>query len=236
MILNTHITGDGEPLILIHSGGMTGLTEYQEQSEYFSVRNFKVIRPDLRGHGKSPGELDHYFNRCVQDLSDTLESLNVEQCHIAGVSIGGIAALMFAKAHPGKVKSLSFSGVLPSVPVNWTELSNEEAASYDQLFDNQEAVTFLNDIHGDNDWKATLQSFTAEDFYPFDETGDVSSLKTPTLCVVGDQQELEVSAALTYKQLNQNINISVIPFSGHLVHREQPDLYSEVLHTFIKNI
>lgn len=49
MILHTNITGEGEPFVLIHSGGMTGLTEYEAQSEYFSGLNFKVIRPDLRG-------------------------------------------------------------------------------------------------------------------------------------------------------------------------------------------
>ncbi|MEA1855186.1 alpha/beta hydrolase [Cytobacillus sp. FSL W7-1323] len=236
MILHTNITGEGEPLVLIHSGGMTGLTEYQEQSEYFSARNFKVIRPDLRGHGKSVGEIDNYFNRCVKDLNDTLEFLNIEQCHIAGVSIGGIAALLFAKVYPNKVKSLSFSGIFPVEPDNWTELSREEAASYEQLFNNEEAVAFLNEIHGESDWKLLLQSFNDEDFYPFDKTGDVSDIKIPTLCIVGEKQEIEVSAAITYKQLNYNINISVIPFSGHLVHREQPDLYTKTLHTFLNKI
>ncbi len=57
MILHTNIVGEGEPLVLIHSGGMTGLTEYHEQSEFFSARNYKVIRPDLRGHGKSMGKM-----------------------------------------------------------------------------------------------------------------------------------------------------------------------------------
>ena len=36
MILHTSISGEGFPLVLIHSGGMTGLTEYEEQSDYFS--------------------------------------------------------------------------------------------------------------------------------------------------------------------------------------------------------
>ncbi|MDX8367991.1 alpha/beta hydrolase [Cytobacillus sp. IB215665] len=235
MILHTNIIGEGETLVLIHSGGMTGLTEYQEQSDYFTARNFQVIRPDLRGHGKSVGEIDNYFSRCVKDLNDTLESLNIKQCHIAGVSIGGVAALLFAKEFPNKVRSLSYSGIFPVEPDNWAELSREEAEGYEQLFNNEEAVAFLNEIHGENDWKSLLQSFNGDKFYPFDETGDVANIKIPTLCIVGEKQELEVSAAITYKQLNASINIAVIPFAGHLVHREQPDLYSQILHTFIKN-
>ncbi|MFD2045293.1 alpha/beta fold hydrolase [Ornithinibacillus salinisoli] len=235
MILHTNICGDGDPLILIHSGGMTGLTEFQEQNEYFSTRNFKVIRPDLRGHGKSVGKIDNYFTNCVTDLNDTLEFLKVEKCHIAGVSLGGITALLFAKSFPNKVKSLSFSGVFPVEPNNWAELLREEAEHYEHLFNNKEAVSFLNEIHGKNDWKTLLQSFNDDDFYPFDKTGDVSSLNIPTLCIVGEKQKLEVSAAITYKRLNSNINISVVPFAGHLVHRDQPDLYSQILGTFLSN-
>lgn len=59
LILHTTINGEGEPLVLIHSGGMTGQTEYEEQSDYFATNNYKVIRPDLRGHGKSNGSIEN---------------------------------------------------------------------------------------------------------------------------------------------------------------------------------
>lgn len=236
MLLHTNITGEGEPVLLIHSGGMTGLTEYEEQSDYFSRANFKVIRPDLRGHGKSGGEIDYYFDRCIEDIKETLEHYHIEKCHIAGVSIGGIAALLFALSYPERVRSLSFSGVFPYEPNNWDELIKEEEENYEQLFQNEDAVTILNEIHGDNDWKALLRSFNGKDFYPFDKTGEVAGLKVPALCIVGEQQDLEVSAAVTYKQLNASINIAVVPLAGHLVHRDQPGLYSEILHTFINGI
>lgn len=234
MILHTNITGEGELLVLLHSGGMTGLTEYEEQSDYFTARNYKVIRPDLRGHGKSDGKIDNFFIRSIKDLNDTLEYLKIKKCHIAGVSLGGVVALLFAKKYPEKVKSLSFSGIFPVTPENWDELLREEASHFEELFHNEEAVMFLNEIHGDNDWKSLLQSFNADDFYPFEETGDVADLKMPTLCLVGEKQELEVASALTYKQLNSNISIAVIPFAGHLVHRVQPELYSETLNIFLK--
>lgn len=85
-------------------------------------------------------------------------------------------------------------------------------------FNNEEAVSFLDKIHGEDNWKTLFQAFNKEDFYPYDKTGDVSSLETPTLCIVGEEQHSEVSAAINYKQLNSDIKISVIPFAGHLVH------------------
>ncbi|MBP3951554.1 alpha/beta fold hydrolase [Bacillus suaedae] len=235
MILHTTINGEGEPLVLIHSGGMTGHTEYEEQSDYFAANNYKVIRPDLRGHGKSNGRIENYFSHCADDIHDTLDSLNLEECHIAGVSIGGIVALLFAKNYPEKVKSLSFSGIYPIEPDNWNELSREEAERYEQLFNNMEAVDYLSEIHGGNDWKSLLHSFCEDDFYPFHETGDVSMITIPTLCIVGEKENVEVSAAITYKQLNPAFHIAIIPFAGHLVHREQPELYSHTLEAFLKN-
>ena len=235
MILHTHTAGDGEPIVFIHSGGMTGLTEYEEQKDYFAENHFKVIRPDLRGHGKSEGTLEDYFNQCVIDLKDTLDSLNIGEFHIAGVSIGGVVALMFAKRYPSKVKTLTFSGVFPKQPDNWEELSRQEAEHHKNLFGNPGIVEALNQMHGNNDWRELLKSFNSDEFYPFHETGELSDVTAPILCMVGEREELEVEAAITYKKLHTNMQIAVIPFAGHLVHRDQPDLYIRTLSTFIQH-
>ncbi|HDR5105801.1 TPA: alpha/beta hydrolase, partial [Bacillus anthracis] len=47
--------------------------------------------------------------------------------------------------------------------------------------------------------------------------------------------EDEVVAATTFKQLNANIHIAVIPFAGHLVHNDQPEIYSDILSNFLQN-
>jgi pimeloyl-ACP methyl ester carboxylesterase len=72
--------------------------------------------------------------------------------------------------------------------------------------------------------------------YPFHQTGDVSDLNVPALRIVGDMQELEVSAAITYRTLNPSIHLSIIPMAGHLVHKDQPALYAQAVHTFIKGV
>ncbi|MGE7603447.1 alpha/beta fold hydrolase [Peribacillus sp. NPDC097675] len=236
MILHTSISGEGFPLVLVHSGGMTGVKEYEEQCEFFSQRNFKVVRPDLRGHGQSEGPIDQYFSHCAEDLHDTLKDLQIEKCHIAGVSIGGIAALLFAKKYPDKVASLTFSGIFPHEPANWEDLTKQETENFEQLFENEEVVSILDEIHGKNDWKALLRSFQEDDFYPFDETGDVSNLRVPTLCLFGEAEENERSAAISYKQLKPDVHVSIIPLAGHLVHRDQPELYSQTLYTFIESL
>ncbi|TPE69229.1 alpha/beta hydrolase [Halalkalibacterium halodurans] len=126
-----------------------------------------VIRPDLRGHGKSVGTIDgDYFGHCVKDLADTLKALNVTQCHLAGVSLGGIVGLLFAKEFPEMVKSLSFSSIFPVKPDDWDEQMRQELERYRQLFDSDEVVSFMDKIHGKNDWTSLLVRFCDDDFYP----------------------------------------------------------------------
>lgn len=234
MILHTEITGEGHPLVLIHSGGMSGASEYEEQRDFFAAKGFQVIRPDLRGHGKSVGPLDDYFGHCTEDIMDTLEHLNIESCHLAGVSLGGIAALLFAKKYPHKVKTITFSGIFPEKPENWEELTQQEAAHHEVLFKREEVIEYMNQMHGENDWRAMLASWHQEDFYPFEETGSVEELSIPAMCLVGGESSLEFEAAGCYRKRNEAIQISVIPFAGHLVHRDQPRLYSETLYVFLQ--
>ncbi|WP_439876082.1 alpha/beta fold hydrolase [Bacillus mycoides] len=235
MILHTHISGEGEPIVLLHSGGMTGLVEFEEQVKFFTEKQYKVIRPDLRGHGESGGTLDNYFLCSADDLNDTLEHLRINSCHIAGVSLGGLAALLFAKKYPDKVKTLTFSGVFPVKRDNWEESQEYEAKCHQQLMENEEVVTYMNQIHVKSDWKGLFESWQVKDWYPFHETGDVVNLQIPTLCIVGGDSEDEVTAATTFKQLNKNIHIAVIPFAGHLVHNDQPKMYSYILSNFLQN-
>jgi pimeloyl-ACP methyl ester carboxylesterase len=86
-----------------------------------------------------------------------------------------------------------------------------------------------------NDWKALLKSFNSDDFYPFHETGELSDVTAPILCMVGEGEEIEVEAAVTYKKLHANAQIAVIPFAGHLVHRDQPDLYTRTLSALLEH-
>ncbi|MED3645797.1 hypothetical protein P4475_02965 [Halalkalibacterium halodurans] len=39
MILHTYVTGEGDPFVFLHSGGMTGATEYEEQRDFFIKRS-----------------------------------------------------------------------------------------------------------------------------------------------------------------------------------------------------
>lgn len=104
-----HCTVEGPeaapPLLLLHSIGTTH-NIWDSQATALAGR-FRVIRPDLRGHGMSsvpPG--DYSMRQLVRDALGLLDALGIEQAHVAGTSIGGRIAQQMAVEAPERVLSL----------------------------------------------------------------------------------------------------------------------------------
>ncbi|MGD6781690.1 alpha/beta fold hydrolase [Sutcliffiella horikoshii] len=233
MLLHTEVFGDGEPIVFLHTGLQTGMTDFEEQREYFQSK-FRVILPDLRGHGKSASrELSNYYEDSAFDLKETLDHLEVESVHIVGCSIGALVGGVFAKRFPEKVKTLTLSGMMAEKPANWSEIHRNMVEQQNSLLKNKQVVAYLDQLHSD-DWREFIHLSAEEDSYPFEETSDLGGLKMPTLFMVGEENPNEAKGAGIVPLLNKQIHVSVIPFAGHLVHSEQPEVYNQILSGFLK--
>lgn len=233
MLLHTAVVGNGEPVVFLHTGLQTGMTDFEEQRLYFES-GYKVILPDLRGHGKSVSqELSNYYEDSASDLNDTLAHLGVESAHIVGCSIGALVGLFFAKRFPEKVKTLTLSGFMPEKPANWLEIHGIMVEQQNALLENDQITAYFDQLHGDG-WREFIQLSAEEDSYPFGETSDLSGLKMPTLFMVGEENAIEAKGAVKVYGLSKLFHVSVIPFAGHLVHSEQPKLYNQTLNGFLE--
>ena len=234
MILHTVTKGSGEALVFLHSGLQTSTTDFIQQQSMFSEQ-YQVISPDLRGHGKSTAaDISDFFKDSAQDLDETFNKLDLQSAHIVGASLGALVAIVFAKRFPSRVKTLTISGVTKQKPDNWQSLHQQEAEMQAQLLENEEAVSYMNDLHGP-DWKRFIDMGKSENWYPFNETDDLSRISSPVLVIAGEGSMNESLSAIGYREEQENIHISIIPFASHLVHEEQPELYSEVLGRFLEN-
>lgn len=45
---------------------------------------------------------------------------------------------------------------------------------------------------------------------------------------------LETVGATLYPKVNEDIHVAIVPFAGHLVHADQPEIYTRILEEFIK--
>lgn len=98
--------GAGEALVLIHGLGGSA-AGWEPQIEAFSS-GYRVIAPDLRGHGSSGHRAGEAVSirAFADDLAALLRGLKVEQAHVCGNSMGGMIALELWVRRPFLLKSL----------------------------------------------------------------------------------------------------------------------------------
>jgi len=59
-------------------------------------------------------------------------------------------------------------------------------------------------------------------------------LTMPVLYIVGEQNAHEMIWAITYPKMNPNIHVSIVPFAGHTVHPDQPEIYNKIVERFLE--
>ncbi|MGA5465544.1 alpha/beta fold hydrolase [Mycobacterium sp. NPDC050041] len=91
--------GEGETLLLIH--GMAGSSQTWREVMPRLSRHYRVIAPDMLGHGESgKPRTDYSLGAFAVWLRDFLDELGVESVTIVGHSLGGGIAMQFLYQHP----------------------------------------------------------------------------------------------------------------------------------------
>jgi 3-oxoadipate enol-lactonase len=224
--LHYDVRGAGDPLVLIHSG-ISDLRLWDDQVDAFAARH-RVIRYDVRGHGKTPhpagvGTFSHR-----DDLRALLDQLGVDRSAVLGCSIGGVIAIDFTLAYPERVTALvpvasGVSGYDPeetdvAAKEERNKLSAEMNAAYEQG-DFQRAAHLLARVWMDGPKRSpdqvdpqvraramTMMLGLFE--LPEDEGAEqpleppaasrLAEIKVPTLVVVGDHDDQRILLAADY--------------------------------------
>jgi len=101
------IAGQGPDLVLLHGLGASSFSWRHNRA--FLSRQFRVITPDLPGHGRSPAPLDADYRTesLLQSLLDFLDWHGIETLALGGNSLGGGLSLLLAQAQPARVSALA---------------------------------------------------------------------------------------------------------------------------------
>ncbi len=105
MLLHVHEWGDAEapPLVCLH--GVTAHGErFKQLAEERWARHFRVVAPDLRGHGRSGWDPPWTLETHVADIVETLDVLGLERPDWVGHSFGGRLILELAARHPERIR------------------------------------------------------------------------------------------------------------------------------------
>ena len=76
-------TGDGPPVVLLHSGGMSS-RQWRSTTQALSP-SFRVIAPDLRGYGETDKPASGYDKRTMAlDIVGLLKTLGIQKFALIG--------------------------------------------------------------------------------------------------------------------------------------------------------
>ena len=224
-------TGQGEPYVLLHSLG----ADWRVWRDAIpSVADeHRVIAYDLRGHGyASNAPRIDAMQMYVDDLVSLLDKLNLRKVRIAGLSLGGCIAQMFALQHSDRVISLALLSTMER-GARELYLSHAEAAERDGMAA-QVAPTLLRwltpETVAENPWyvrylrerviRAQVPNWAAawRTLAAFDISGATSELRIPTH-VIAAEVDGQTTGPQAMKALADHIpqaKFSVVAGAPHL--------------------
>jgi len=106
-MLHVEEGGTGEPVVLLHSHGLSG-SQWRKLSGELVARGLRVLAVDLTGQGRSepwPEPKPFAFATDVERVGEIVRA--VQPAHLVGHSYGGLLALHVARAAPAGVRTLS---------------------------------------------------------------------------------------------------------------------------------
>jgi lipase len=105
--LHLHAWGppDGPAVLVVHGVTNTG-ARYRRLAEE-QLAGYRVVAPDLRGHGASTWEPPWSLDRHVEDLAETAEAAGLRRAAVVGHSFGGLLGMALAARRPALVDRLA---------------------------------------------------------------------------------------------------------------------------------
>jgi pimeloyl-ACP methyl ester carboxylesterase len=254
-------TGTGPPLVFSHEFAGDSRS-WKPQVEAFAGE-YRCITWNYRGYPPSdvPEDPEQYSQEIlVEDLRALLDHLEIEQAHIAGLSMGGSIALVFALTYPERCLSTIIAGA-GSGSVNRSQFevdiervvgmletqSMEEFASvYAQAptriaFKEKDPSGWelFRDQLGEHSTVGsanTMRGVQLKRPTIFDLESELTKLAVPALIVIGDEDEPCIDPAVFMRRKIPSSGLVVIPQSGHTINLEEPELFNQALRLFLQNV
>jgi pimeloyl-ACP methyl ester carboxylesterase len=240
------VSGAGEPVVFVHAFSVDRRM-WAPQIAAFEDR-FRVIRYDLRGHGKSAAPSQPFMAH--EDLRDVLDALGVDKATLVGLSAGSEIAVNFALAYPERVRGLvlaapGLSGV-PTPPLPWFQPVIEALKAGDSeraakvwaetpmmaLHTNSAATRTVTGLVTDNARVWTFKRVELPVTPP--AVKRLADVKCPALVIIGDKDLPHIHD--TARVLVDGIpgaTLVTTAGAGHIVNLDTPEPFNDALAGFL---
>jgi pimeloyl-ACP methyl ester carboxylesterase len=210
------LRGAGAPLVLLHGGTGAGVNWnliFQD-----APPGYRLIVPDLRGHGRSTNPSGKFtFRQSAVDVFAMLNHLGIEQFKAIGVSLGAKTLLHMATQQPARIEAMVLVSATPHFPdqaraiMRQVSPDNRTEAEWQQMRQWHK--------HGDKQiralWKMTnafKDSYDDMNFTP----PLLSTITARTLIVHGDRDPLyPIDMAVALYNSIPHSYLWIVPNGGH---------------------
>jgi 3-oxoadipate enol-lactonase len=245
------VTGQGPDMVLVHDGLVHGVV-WDGQVPFFA-RDYRVIRYDRRGYGRSPMSQVPYSD--LDDLKALFDHFNVSNAVLVGMSAGGRLAIDFTLEYPERVSRLVLVGaVLNGYGFSEHFFTRGGRLRIADYADEEKMRTYwaMEDPYelapGDHEARENLEEILAANPQNLDfgkaalaraprrtALGHLDEISVPTLVVVGEFDIPDVHAHAGVIEAGiAGAQRTVVAGAGHLVPFERPDEFNSQVDLFLK--
>lgn len=242
--------GQGLPVVLIH-GYPLSREIWKPQAEAIS-KHYRLITPDLRGHGNSEATPGPYtMDLLADDIAMLIDGLQIaEPIVLGGLSMGGYVAMAFARRHPERLAGLFLTATRADADTEAgkegrrkTITTVQEACSVRPVIESMLPKLLAPGTYAKNPAlvlevekimektslagviNAQLGMIERHDSYD-----TLRDLEIPGLMIFGDQDQIiPEEAAFRTGATFADAAIATIKNAGHLLNMEQPEEFNQIL-------
>src|SRR5579872_1282086 len=253
--ISYEVLGDGNPVVLLHPFPVHH--EFWHPASRSLVNRYRLILPDLRGHGDSDvGDGPATMAKHAADIARVLDEENLGRAVFIGVSIGGYALFEFWRRYRGRVAALALCNTKAAADNDPAKGGRLQSAN-DVLERGTEAFfeSMIPKVLAETTRRTRpdlvegalrmMRKMSPEDVAMVqrgmaERPDSVETLKTinvPTLIITGDEDTATgVPEAEVLRQNVAGSQMKVIPHAGHYSAWEQPQQVGPLLRQFVDGL
>jgi pimeloyl-ACP methyl ester carboxylesterase len=221
------VYGEGTPLVLLH--GFTGSSLVWQPYIGEFAKHFRVIVPDLRGHGRTLDPTNQFtLAQQALDVFVLLDQLEIEHFKAIGNSGGGCSLQYMAAQQPERLEAIILASCSAYFPEQTATallaIVDEDDASFEprrhhHLQDIRQIRTLVNQMPK-----------IVEDYNT--QPPDLSKITAQTLIVSSDRDGLSspgpTSVSMPFEMYTSiaNTHLWIVPNAGHAFVNTDPDRYA----------
>jgi pimeloyl-ACP methyl ester carboxylesterase len=257
MLLAYDDDGPGPVVALLHGFPLNRKIWSAQESSIGSM--YRVIAPDLRGHGGSAAPEGVYtMDDMAADVLELLDALQIrDKVVLGGQSMGGYVALSLMAMAPERFRALMLIDTRAAADTPEAARNREELARIVETSRNTKRVVdaMLPKLFSEETRihraeliprvKSAMERVTPRAIAGAlrgmaqrpDRTADLASITVPTLVMVGEHDVITgPDEARAMAAALPNAQLAIIPNAGHLAPLENPDAANEVMLSFLKSL